>query len=135
MKILKSKKGFTMLELLMVVIVIGILASLAIPQYQSFMEKARVAEAKQMIGAIKNAQELYYLEHNRYGTEGEIRGNYITYPTSGNDTFWTYHIITTWNIGYVIGVNRTSKDGTAKSYVGYFVFDRPNTEQWLGVLA
>jgi len=44
-----------MLELIMVVVIIGVLAALAVPQYTSFVEKARAAEAINYIGALKNA--------------------------------------------------------------------------------
>ena len=68
MKMLTSKRGFTLLELLMVIIVVGILASLAIPQYQNFVERSRCTEAVNMIAAIKSAQALYELQ------EGETAG-------------------------------------------------------------
>ena len=52
-----NKKAFTLLELLMVVIIIGILATLAVPQYQNFREKAIAAEAIRICGAwIKEAK-------------------------------------------------------------------------------
>ena len=52
-KIILNKKGFTMLELLMVIIVIGILASIGIPEYEMFMERSRIAEAIRAVSAIK----------------------------------------------------------------------------------
>ena len=51
--------GFTLLELLMVVIIIAILASLALPQYIRATEKARSAEALQLAGAIRAAENRY----------------------------------------------------------------------------
>jgi prepilin-type N-terminal cleavage/methylation domain-containing protein len=53
LNLLKTRKGFTMLELLMVIIVIGILASLAIPQYQLSTEKTRIVEATNMVKKIQ----------------------------------------------------------------------------------
>ncbi|MDD4202553.1 MAG: prepilin-type N-terminal cleavage/methylation domain-containing protein [Candidatus Omnitrophica bacterium] len=50
-----NQKGFTMLELLMVIIVIGILASLGIPSYEMFMERAKRAEATTSVSAIRTA--------------------------------------------------------------------------------
>ena len=53
------KKGFTLLELLAVVMIIGILASIAMPQYRMAMEKARLAEGLSVLKAISDAQSRY----------------------------------------------------------------------------
>ena len=53
------RKGFTLLELVIVVIVLGVLASIALPQYAGFVEKARAAEAVATIGSIKTAEIAY----------------------------------------------------------------------------
>ena len=54
------KKGFTLIELITVVVIIAILAALALPQYARVMEKARSAEAKESIGHIRKAALTYY---------------------------------------------------------------------------
>jgi prepilin-type N-terminal cleavage/methylation domain-containing protein len=135
MRILKSRKGFTMLELLMVVIVIGILASLAIPQYQSFMEKARAAEAKNFIGAIRNAQELYYLAHNIYGDDGQINPNYIEYVMPGDpDALFSYSITAADADGYSVEVYSKPKSGRDSGPpAGEFIWKRTtSTATWIG---
>lgn len=62
---LKSK-GFTLTELLMVVVILGILGGIAIPRYFPQAEKARVAEAVSMLSAIRQAEEGYRLENGTY---------------------------------------------------------------------
>ena len=66
------KRGFTLLELIIVIIVIGILASIALPKYGRVAERTRVAEAKSMLSAIRNAQYRYYIQYSMYATRDNI---------------------------------------------------------------
>ena len=74
-----NKKGFTLLELLMVMLVIGILASFAIPEYASVTERALWPEANVQIAFMKKSQEIFFLEHSRYANNQELF-NQEAYP-------------------------------------------------------
>ncbi len=60
------RKGFTLIELMIVVAIIAILASIAIPQYKKFQLKAKTSEAKSNIGAIRSAEETYSAETDTF---------------------------------------------------------------------
>jgi len=62
----KIQKGFTLIELMIVVAIIGILASLAIPAYQSYTIRAQVSEGLMLAGPLKNAIASYYTEHGSF---------------------------------------------------------------------
>ena len=64
-----NKQAFTLIELLVVVLIIGILAAVALPQYQRAVKKAQYAQLLVTGRAIADAEEVYYLANNEYATD------------------------------------------------------------------
>lgn len=66
MKTIKQRKGFTLIELMIVVAIIGILAAIAIPNFLRFQLKAKSSEGKTNLAAIRTAEQSYYSEFGFY---------------------------------------------------------------------
>ncbi len=66
----KKMKGFTLLELIMVIVIIGILAAVALPSYVKGLEKMRQREALHWLGAVRQSFLRYYQENISYPGPG-----------------------------------------------------------------
>lgn len=64
----KGSKGFSLIELMIVVGIIGILAALAVPQFSKFQARARQTEAKTNLATIYTLNQAYYNDNNAYGS-------------------------------------------------------------------
>ncbi len=64
--LLQEESGFTLTELLVVIVIIGVLASLAIPKFLGVITKAKSTEAKLMLKQIYDLEQSYYMENDVY---------------------------------------------------------------------
>jgi type II secretion system protein G len=62
----RNQKGFTLIELMIVVAIIGILAAIAIPQFASYRQRAQDSAAKSALKNLATAQEDYYQQNDAY---------------------------------------------------------------------
>jgi len=70
-----SKKGFTLIELMIVVAIIGILAAIAIPNFLRFQLKSKTSEGKVNLAAIRTAEEAYMAEFGNYVAAASTPGD------------------------------------------------------------
>ncbi len=83
-----KKKGFTLVELMVVVIIVGILATVAVPIYRTNIRKAMASEGAALLGSVLTAQRIYFAEHNAYTTTKSELG----VDTIGNKYFTDYTV-------------------------------------------
>lgn len=68
----KDQRGFTLIELMIVVVIIGIIAALAIPRFMAASTKSRTGEAKQILKQIYVMQQAYRQEYDEYWGNGVL---------------------------------------------------------------
>ncbi|WP_163935502.1 pilin [Paraferrimonas sp. SM1919] len=114
-----NQKGFTLIELLIVVAIVGILAAVAVPQYQSYIAKSEVAGALQSINPIKGAVDNYMYTNPSFPTVLTTVG-VETQPTNGVITLGTNTIVFTFN------ATGTSADVNSKT----ITLTRASAQNW-----
>ena len=62
----RQPTGFTLIELMIVVVIVGVLAAIAIPSFTAYIHRSRMAEATTFLGEIKQRQEAYRAEFGQY---------------------------------------------------------------------
>ena len=78
----RRQRGFTLIEIMVVIAILGILAALIVPKIMSRPDEARRVAAKQDIGSIKQALDLYRLDNSRYPTQDQGLQALISKPTT-----------------------------------------------------
>jgi type IV pilus assembly protein PilE len=88
------KKGFTLLEIIVVIVIIGVLATLGFVQYAKTLERARGMETRRLLGQLRQAQLGYYQEYSAYATDITLLA--VNAPTACTSThFFSYSVIGT----------------------------------------
>lgn len=80
-----KRKGFSLIEIMVVVAIVGILAAIAIPSYSNYIKRTRRAEAVTALQTVALYQEKAMAESGSYKTEADLVTNYGLKPSTGNN--------------------------------------------------
>jgi len=99
-----AEQGFTLLEIMVVVVIIGLLAAIVVPNFVGNIDKAAVSRAKQDIRGIETALNLYRLDNFRYPTTADGLQALVTNPGEAAAPNWKAQLrklpIDPWNHPY-----------------------------------
>ncbi len=91
-------KGFTLVELVIVIVIVGILSVVAVPVYRGYTKKAMATEGKALLGALNTSQKVYFAEWAMFATgaqsaaldvDASTNKYFTTYALTGNATGFT----------------------------------------------
>src|ERR1700758_3863204 len=99
-------RGFTLIEIMVVVVIIGLLAAVIIPNVVENVDKAKIAKAKEDIQSLETALTMYYMDNSKYPTNEQGLAALVTQPTDPT--------IRNWKPGGYI--ERISKDPWTNDY-------------------
>ena len=120
-----KNQAFTLIELLVVVLIIGILAAIAVPQYQKAVDKSRLSELTILSKHIKDMQEVYYLAKGSYAADCLELGVNVNGYTLDSDNILVeadknYHIACNWGGARLSAQIRTANNINLLAIEHYF---------------
>jgi type IV pilus assembly protein PilE len=103
--------GFTLIELMIVVVIVAILAAIAYPSFQQYVRESKRADAHAALTRIAALQEKFFSNNNRYATTtlGATGLGYAAHPARSPDGYWR---VTVTNAAGALDFTLTAAPGT-----------------------
>jgi len=130
----RTLAGFTLLEVMITVVIVGILASIALPSYNYFITRSRITEATNTLSNMRTQMEKWFMDHRNYddgtgkcGIEAAVPNLIATYNADTNNKFTiscalgappTSYVLTATGGGVMSGFSYTVNEQNAKTTTG-----------------
>ncbi len=114
MKLRNNKSGFTLLEIIIVIIIVGVLASLALPRFFKTVEFSKSAEALNSIGVVRQSLERCYLQKSGTYAGCDMTSIDVEDPGAAPGALFAYAVADQSATGYSL---RATRVGDAASWV------------------
>ena len=138
---MRSNSGFTLIEVMITVAIVAILAAIAVPSYNEYVQRARITEATSQLSDMRNKMEQYFQDNRTWNPGGGITlpcnaGTVAPLPVSTNFTFTcpvltanTYTVVATGNAGtsmngFTFTINQFNQRATTTVPAGWI--PKPN---------
>ncbi len=130
---MKLQKGFTLIELVIVVAIIGILASVAVPAYSDYVLRGKLTEASTQLASMRVKLEQYYQDNRSYSSTATACG--VANPSGTDIKYFDYTC--NWGAGGTDQGYKVTATGKAAQGTGSFVYtiDHLNAKATTGVPA
>ncbi len=101
-----ARKGFTLVELAVVIVIIGVLAAFGVPRFLKSVERSKAAEAFAYLSAVRSSQERYLAQYGQYSSDVTLLD--IQYP---NPAYFTVGPVTATQNTWTLTLTRTGAYG------------------------
>jgi len=111
---MRKTKGFTLVELVIVIVIVGILSIVAVPIYRGYTRKAMATEGKALLGAIQTAQKIYYAENAFFFQQTATSfSSILDVDARSNKYFTSFSVPTATTAGFTASTTGTSTSGAS----------------------
>ena len=110
---MKKTKGFTLVELVIVIIIVGILSIVAVPIYRGYTRKAMASEGKALLGTIQTSEKVYFAEYASFRAASGNFDSVLDVDARSNKYFTSFSITTAGSGATALYTATTTGNGGA----------------------